>query len=294
MSKGLAIGLLVFLIFMVFILEAGLSIFLLNRTNYSRASAMETNIIQGIDDFTLKRRYLEQAMEYSVYQASYEVFQNGGYSNISDADSFDCLPYLEVYGTENTPDIYGNIAVLATNYFNEYSIEISDDETAVPDYEIFLVNGMPNILARTDGKLEMVKEGKMKVSDDSEIRIVTPTVLFGIEDNIHTSNAHVSELVSDSVDYAHFEEQLADYSDNLNSGMAEPSETTIFSSEMISGDGTTFSARVLVDIKSVKEYPVYNRESEANEMLPLEFRYYILVSNDPSLEIGPETNICNR
>jgi hypothetical protein len=153
---------------------------------------------------------------------------------------------------------------------------------------------MPNILARTDGKLEMVKEGKMKVSDDSEIRIVTPTVLFGIEDNIHTSNAHVSELVSDSVDYAHFEEQLADYSDNLNSGMAEPSETTIFSSEMISGDGTTFSARVLVDIKSVKEYPVYNRESEANEMLPLEFRYYILVSNDPSLEIGPETNICNR
>ncbi|OGI15985.1 hypothetical protein A3K63_01380 [Candidatus Micrarchaeota archaeon RBG_16_49_10] len=173
MRKGV-IGILIFTIFVVVVIEAATIQYLLSTSYSSKATARETNIIQGINKFELNHRYLEQALKYSFYQAFRDISQDSSYLKYSVADSLYCIPYFKIYDETTITDFNSKIEESTEQYFKKYTDEIKDDETIIPDYDVAISLSGSDIVveARPDGKLQLYREGKLEISDDKPIKVL--------------------------------------------------------------------------------------------------------------------------
>lgn len=291
------IAIIIFVVFMLLIAEVAFFQRLFTREQSTKITARETNIIQGINKFEMVLRSLEQSFEYSFYQASSEVLKNGGHTDISEVDSLNCIPYLEVYGDYTSPDFIGNAEDLTEKYLREYSYELMDDDISIPEFEVDIIEDSlyTRFSAAPDGEVQLIREGKLEISDDSVISI-RDTYFFQIQ-NFGTKvieEGYIGEILRSSIDYSDFENRLSEKEAEIESDEnlpLYPIELSLTSDNLISNH-THFVARVLVEISNQREFPVYNYRTNSNEMEPMELKYYIVVSKVPENEVGVPKDQC--
>jgi hypothetical protein len=285
------IAIMVFGAFITVIAEAVILSNLFSGTHTSQATARETNMIQAINKFESAKRSLSQALKYSFYQASNDVLLNGGYTDISLADSYSCIPYYKIYSAEEIPEFDSNVEDMTVFYFSEYSDALEDEEISIPEYTIQIGS---RVEAEPKEPLMLLREDKLKIWDSS-ILTVRPDSRYqkirSIAEGI-VSNNYIDLAVYDSVDYASFKTRLEKVEEDIEEDFSISHMTLKLSSENLGIDETNFVARVLVGLESEDTYPVYNFDLGSNERAPLTLKYYLLVSKNPESEITPPMNSC--
>lgn len=158
-----------------------------------KRSAREVGIIDAINKLELSKRYLQNALGYSFYEASYEIFNMGGFC-ASNSDgcigeckipesvpSSDCIPWWIVYGDvyapeyESTDDTKGFV-----DYISERVLSIFSSYSYPSD--ISYCPGDGNVSIESGG--ETVNIGVMNMNgdlieySDSDLNIAERTTNF--------------------------------------------------------------------------------------------------------------------
>jgi hypothetical protein len=100
-----------------------------------KRSARETSIIDAVDTVEFSKKYIDNAVSYSFYKASYDVLQMGGFCRSDldctgtcqipvDVPTKDCIPWWLIYGDTYAPtaDIFEDYLINKTlSLFSDYS-----------------------------------------------------------------------------------------------------------------------------------------------------------------------------
>jgi len=259
LKKGIGPFALLFIGLFGTLIISGLAfIALYNRTSVSKRAMIEINVIDGINKLELTKIALGQSLGYSFYQSSYLLSTQGGYYDLTEVDSYNCIPYWRVYIHASSPDYENNLEKLTLGIFNDYCVSLNDD-TQVPDYNSI--------------SIEKFSGGsKVRVSSDKDLEIDRPKFRVS-EDSVFTLEGLERELNNELVGYSE-DSIIIKLTPGGNLG----------------SDDSNYAIKVLVEIIDISDkYLVYDYYSKKTELKNIGLRFYVLTGN---YQVDPETNYC--
>lgn len=268
-----------------------------DRSSISKRAMMEVNVIDGINKVELTKIALEQSLKNSFYQASYLVSEQGGYYDLIDVDSYDCIPYWRVYDDATLPDYENNLEQTTLHFFNKYA-DSFEGEADIPDYNsvsVEKVSGKTKVKASSDEQLKLSRP-MVEVSDNSELttEVKLRTLrLFQIGKENFVDNDLLGEQIKGSTTYEEVLTRISGLQSELNDDEfgygIENVEIELKPTVTVGLDGS-LAARVLVMMTDNSgEYVAYDYSSQKTEMKKIVLKFYLLVGEHV---ITPEINEC--
>jgi len=299
LKKGIGPFALLFIGLFGTLIISGLAfIALYNRTSVSKRAMIEINVIDGINKLELTKIALGQSLGYSFYQSSYLLSTQGGYFDLTEVDSYNCIPYWRVYNHASSPDYENNLEKLTLGIFNDYCVSLNS-ETQVPDYNSVSIekfSGGSKVRVSSDKDLE-IDRPKFRVSEDSvftledKLKILR---LFEIGKGNFIDVDSIGDQIKSSSTYGDAVQKISSLERELNNELVGYSEDSIIIKLTPGGnlgsDDSNYAIKVLVEIIDISDkYLVYDYYSKKTELKNIGLRFYVLTGN---YQVDPETNYC--
>ncbi len=271
---------------------------LFNRTNISKRAMIETNVIDGINKLELTKIGLSQSLKYSFYHSSYLVSSQGGYYNLGEVDSYNCIPYWRIYDDTVSPDYKTNVEQVTLSIFNNYATSLKD-ETQTPNYNSITIEKTSEgsrIKATGNEKLKIVRE-KLTITDDSEFTTesgLRTIRLFEIGKGNFVDTDSIGDQIKNIPTYSAAVTKISSLENELNSESVgynqENVKIELIPSQNLGLDDSNYAIRILVKIKDDSQsYPVYDYSGKKAESKNIELNFYVVVGN---YQIDPQKNDC--
>ena len=142
----------------------------------------EANIIESINRMELVKRFQDQALIFSLYRSYDFLGERGGFFNLTQVKSLDCIPYWKIYNQEELPDLKKNLKEASKTFFNEYMKAIEQEIAGldIPEYTTAEIN---NVNDEIEIKMKATKELVMKFSnleikDEANLKTTVQSALF--------------------------------------------------------------------------------------------------------------------
>jgi hypothetical protein len=239
-------------------------------------TARETEIIRGINRLEFAKQYLLKSALYSYYQASYDIARRGGYFNLT-SNSYNCIPYWDVYSEEFVPDLQTNLKNAISSVFTKYIINADFEGVTIPTS--FLVD-ISSHQTLTINSAETLKVGTEDFYTAEELFSFSQTIdgkvfnLYAIGKDIKNSTLIVEKTASS---FSDLQSKLNLLQDALNVYYKPQNMQITISAENLASDESNYAARILVSLSnnSIK-YPSYDFTAKTFVERGLTFNFYLL------------------
>lgn len=266
-----------------------------------RRTLIEVTILEKINNIEFLKRSQKSALKYSFYGAYDFLGKRGGYLNLNNVQSYDCIPYWRIYDTTIIPDLKDNIEQTTSIIFNDYMDVFRSTEMIVPYYEINIQNVFPLYSQVMDIEIDtpddlMFKKEKLRIIEKSVFSHDIPSGLsqeYNIGDENFIQKDSIKKAVEDGINSANTEDEInqkiRDEIEKLEQNI-DQSLPANFHVEIevfqIEKTPTSAAANVLVTIENKDtEYLIENKL----KTIPLKFRII-----DGDLTITPPTDVCGE
>ncbi|MFH8086617.1 MAG: hypothetical protein QW609_02235 [Candidatus Aenigmatarchaeota archaeon] len=129
MSKGLGpVAVIAIIVVAALCIEGTILSNLIFRMENVRRAIREARIIEAINKMEFVKRALLISLDFSFYQASYDICGNGGFYQK------DCNPYWRIYDAVYFPEFRENLKMKILEYLNNYANSLNQ-EVKVPSYD---------------------------------------------------------------------------------------------------------------------------------------------------------------
>lgn len=243
----------------------------------------ESEIIRGINNLEFAKQYLLQSALYSYYQASYDIANRGGYSDLT-SNSYNCIPYWQVYSKNYAPDLQTNLKNSISTVFTKYISTENIQDVTIPTS--FLVD-ISNHKILTISSADTLKVGTTDFYTAEELFSFSQNVdgrVFDLFNAAQSTGDAVSKLQVVSTSYSDLSNQpgskLELLKDALNANYLSQNMQISFSSENLATDNTNYAARILVTVTDTSnQIPSYDFTSNNFDERNLNFKFYMLLGN---------------
>ena len=272
-------------------------------TGIKRKIARETLIIEDINKMEFLKRSQKPSLKFSFYGAYDFLGKRGGYFDLSNIQSYDCVPYWQVYDTKNLPDFKGNMSKTTSIIFNDYMDVFTEEGFTIPYYEIDIESvSFPfpdTINVETDVQDYLVfKLKKIRIADKTDFSI---QVLSAFSQEFEIANENliktdsIEKTVEDGINSAATEdeienkihEKIRELEQDIQSS-AGPNFDVKIEIVQIEVEKTSLSAAAIVEVTIENKDAKYLIGNELKS-IPLKFRII-----DGNLDVIPPTNICTE
>ncbi|MEM7825201.1 MAG: hypothetical protein QXO27_04485 [Candidatus Aenigmatarchaeota archaeon] len=237
--KGLSIVLMVLLGVLSVITAEGVYIFAtISNIESVRRSVTEIGITTFINQVEFVKKSLNQALDYSFYQAIYNILKYGGYYSLSDIPpgyskhTGDNLPCWRVYASTYIPDTTVNLNNAGLNIFNQYIVKIQEKtDVQIPTYKTTtnVFDTYITVSATSPNDL-LLEKPNVTISDNADITRTIQTN-FGKIVNLGRNNFvlqdSIGNIVTDAIREIKSENNLKDTGSDTNCGSC-PSDEEVF------------------------------------------------------------------
>jgi len=282
------------------LLEAVVLTNFVQRTEHLIRTVREAEIMQAVNNIELAKKSLQQALIYSTYQGYYNAANSGGYADLKSVDTYDCIPYLRVYGTTNFPaDYEKNTRDSILKVLNSYAKSINYPYLTMPEYTNVKI-GKNNITATSAADLD-------HKTDLFEIKN-NPSVSADFDFEIKKMFEFTKQNFIDSDRLGDAARQGSDHKDamikivNLESTMQNEIKSfgnyeISLTAFKVSSSDSSFALRVLVKIidknsGSDKGYPIYDLSENTTKERNIEMKFYVLTGKGE--QRNPDVNECKQ
>ena len=148
-----------------------------------RRTLRDIKISEDINIMEFLKRAQKPSIEYSFYETYEFLGKRGGFLDLTQISSYDCIPYWQNYNTKNLPDIKQNIEKTSTLIFDMYMNVFKNYGIYTPNYMVLIEDVQPpypqtiNIQANSQEDIELTFE-KIKVIEKSSFTHQVPIDLF--------------------------------------------------------------------------------------------------------------------
>lgn len=236
----------------------------------------ETEIIRGINSLEFAKQYLLKSVLYSYYQASYDIASRGGYFNL-ETNSYNCIPYLNIYSSDYTPDVQSSMKDSISSIFVKYITSPDFNNVRVPTVFTVDLSNHGVLVINSD---ETVQVGTEDFYTAEELFSFSQPVdgkifeLYNVADNVKNS---ILDLQKISPTFTSFNNSLSLLQEAQNSNYESQKLQIIITSENIAPDDTNYAARILVSIvDNSQKIPSYDFSSNAFSERNIVFQFYLL------------------
>jgi hypothetical protein len=256
----------------------------------------ETEIIRGINRLEFAKQYLLKSALYSYYQASYDVANRGGFSDLS-TNSYNCIPYWKIYSQDNSPDLQTNMKNFISAVFTKYITTANFEDVTIPTFFTVDISNHQTLTINSDSTLQVgsqdfyTAEELFSFSQPVDGRIFE---LFSIAQNVDDAVTALQKVV---VLYPDLQNQpgskLNLLQNTLNDVLYASQNVQInFQSENLGPNDFNYSARILVTITDTSaQYPAYDFTTKSLAERNLNFQFYMLLGN---ANVPAPTNSCEN
>lgn len=278
-------------------------------TGFSRRVARETIVIEDINKMEILKRAQKPSLKFAFYGAYDFLGKRGGYFDLTNIQSYDCIPFWQVYDIKNIPDLKGNLSKTASLIFDKYMDVFRTDGFTVPYYEIKMDN-IPfpfpqtlNVEMNDQDELVFTVE-KVRIADKSDFSnqitsglsqefeianvnlIQTNSIKKAVEDGINSVDINgMSQTDAENEIDRSIREKIAELQQNIvQSTNFDVKIEVLQIDKQISP--LSAAANVLVTIKNKNVKYLIGNELKS---IPLKFRII-----DGSMVVTPTTNDCNE
>jgi hypothetical protein len=159
MKKGL-IQTVVIALFAALVVEGLIFVNFIYRIETIQRAVREAEIIRAINSVEFVKQALDNALTYSFYQGVYSTTTRGGYSDLSNLKSHQCIPYWRVYDETyypSTEDVMKNIQETTLKIFNNYGAALSNELITVPSFTDISMTKEKNVFTVNVSSAEKIK-----------------------------------------------------------------------------------------------------------------------------------------
>jgi hypothetical protein len=254
----------------------------------------ETEIIDGINRLEFAKQYFLKAALYSYEQASYDIAKRGGYFDITD-NSFNCIPYWQIYSQSYAPDLNYNIKAAISGVFTKYIATANINGVTFPTSFAVDISNHNTMTIHSDDTMKVgtsdfyIAEEQFLFSQSVDGKIFN---LFKIAQSVSDS---LIKLQANTVSYSDLQQsQQGSKLDLLQSALNEQFGSSnvqvTFKSENLGPSDTSYAARILVTISdNSAQYPTYDFSTKTFDERNLNLQFYMLLGN---ANIPAQTNRC--
>jgi hypothetical protein len=265
--------------------------YLVRSENIVRA-IREEEIIRVINLMEFAKRGLNQAAVYSFNQAAYDIGSRGGYFDLSQGNSLNCIPYWKIFSANNIPSdlesqLSNNILKILNSYGNSLGVDI-------PAYSTIKFDKENNLMTLTSNwKLQYSEAGfnGFLIKDSANFVQSSDMKIFKMFDAAKEVENDLEPSVSSASSYSNALDGIVSVANSAGKKYsADGIEVIIQPSENLGSSENNFAIRILVSLvdTSGKKF-VYDFAQKNSQMSDIQFRYYLLLGN---YQVTPETNAC--
>ena len=196
---AVVLAILAFLVAEFFYLQAGIRDSAIVRRTFT-----DIKIIEDINKMEFLKRSQKTSLEFSFHKTYEFLGKRGGFSDLSQIPSYDCIPYWQNYTTKNLPDIKQNMEKTSASFFGVYMNVFRDAAMTIPSYEILIEDVQPpypstlNIQAKSSDNIELNFE-KVNIIEKSNFNYQVPIGLFQ-EYQVAKENFIDTDIIKKTVD----------------------------------------------------------------------------------------------
>jgi len=289
MRKGIA-PLVVVAIFGALALSTEILVLLIGTTEISVRILVEKEILAAINRMEFLKREIPVAIQYSFYQASYDLTSRGGYTTFS--TSYNCIPYWKVFSQNNIPDAEANMQNVFLKIFSRYTTELGDVTTTFPKFQVTFDKDAGNMKVFSSDKIVMQNPDVYLLKEDATFEQRFDTKVFVMFDAAKDFAEKISQEISSSSSYSDAVKRIGDAQTEFNSKYQNQFLFVVSTDNNLGKDENNFAFRtsVIVVDTSDNNYPVYDFSQSKNVYSNLKLNFYIFDGKDNSVQ--PQINPC--
>jgi len=267
----------------------------ITKTSVLQIAVRETDIIESVNLMEFIKNSMQQALDYSFYQASYDVARKGGYDKLT-IGSYNCAPYWRYYtSTIDFPtNPLDNLSSATKDKLNQYASALSYDISIMPTYnDVSIVNSgdIIKVSAIASKKLGIRRVNFYSISDNGNFSSEYQMKFFdlfqrgkanfidsdGIESVVQQAIAEAGSSSADAIT-----QKVNEKLDSLESSLSDSLVEVKITDRNIEVDTSkpAVAVRVLISITDNSEkYPVYDGTTDFRF---IKLNFYIVTSSDTS------------
>jgi hypothetical protein len=275
------------------------TIFLVNYVYRLEAvvrAAKETEIIAAANAMEFAKRVLAQALDYSFYQASHDVASRGGYSSLTDIQSYNCVPYWISYTSKNFPDYLSSLENSTLKIINAYGSKLKNAGVYIPQFtesEIEENNGEIKVSIHSNNFLKIENPNFYTITDQADFTTnMSSKILRLFEIGEEIADKVYNEIES-SNSFADISNKISSIQSGLNNDYSSDNvQIDLILSQNLGSSDSNFAVGILVGITDKSNsYPTYDLTEESLASRNMQLKFYVFSGKEI---VQAPTNECEE